>query len=215
MHGFFRRLSTMGQCVENVFNYIPPDFCGIPDKETRKNTEIAIQSFVFNVSGALDNLAWVWVEEAAIQKPNGKPLGRWEVGLNDKCKIVRSSFSPAFQERLGEFDKWYEVHLEFRHALAHRIPLYIPPFCIDPKNMDEFNSLESQKHQAFKRVDVEAYERAEAEQMELAHFQPSISHSVIENSRSIAFHAQLIADFNTVDDIRMRMFGEIKNLHAA
>lgn len=209
-HGFVRRMTTISRCVQNVFELIPPDFDRIPDTDTRKNTEVSIQSFVFNISGALDNLAWVWVEETGLRRENGQPLRRNEVGLHSQCRLVRASFSEEFQQRLQEFDAWYEVHLSFRHALAHRIPLYIPPYCIDPGNAAEYRRWEEVKTDALRQINVDAYERAEAAQEALAHFQPSMTHSITENVGNIAFHAQMIADFNTVDDVKIWLLRDIE-----
>ena len=207
--GFMRRMTTVGRCVQRVYELIPPDTVAVPEQDTRKDTEIAIQSFVFNVFGALDNLAWVWVSEAGISRENGQPLRRHEVGLHQRCRVVRESFSADFQRRLIEFDAWYEVLLNFRHALAHRIPLYIPPFCVDPDNAEDYGRLEEEKNAALLRVDVAEYERLEAAQMLLVHFMPFITYSITEDPGRIAFHGQLIADFNTVDDLRVRLMDEV------
>ena len=212
-NGYTRRLTTIARCVENVFRLLPPDYEAIPSKELLKDTEISIQSFTFNLFGAVDNLAWIWVEESELRKANGKKLAKPQIGFNSRCELVRNSLSPEFRARLAEFDEWY-AHLEdFRHTLAHRIPLYIPPYCVDPKNKDLFEELERDKSRAVWDINLPAYKKAEAAQAELSHFQPFITHSISEQAGRVPFHAQLIADFNTLDDISDWLFREIIELH--
>jgi hypothetical protein len=62
-HGYTRRLKVMVRCIDNVFRMIPPDRVGLPSRDELLDATINIQSFVFNVFGSIDNLAWIWVPE--------------------------------------------------------------------------------------------------------------------------------------------------------
>jgi hypothetical protein len=97
----------------------------------------------------------------------------------------------------------------FRHALAHRIPLYIPPFTVDPLKADEYRSFDELKAKAVRRLDFVEHERLSSEQMKLAKFSPMYCHSFSEQSPQVAFHAQLLADFNTVHALGQRMIVEL------
>src|SRR5712671_1522714 len=90
-------------------------------------TVICIQAFTFNAFACLDNLAWIWVCEKKLTTEQGDPIPAGKVGLGKKCKLVRRSLPADIRKYLKSLDAWFD-HLEnFRHALAHRIPLYIPP----------------------------------------------------------------------------------------
>tara|TARA_R110000787_G_scaffold1497_6_gene6261 strand:- start:31356 stop:31796 length:441 start_codon:yes stop_codon:yes gene_type:complete len=136
---------------------------------------------------------------------NGSDLPNVYVGLREKNKLVRASFRPEFREYLKSIDKWIGNLEDFRHALAHRIPLYIPPYCIPEDNRDAYEHLEKQKFQCSSAE----WERLDAEQMELCHFAPIMQHSFGEKSRPIVFHAQVIADFNTIIELGLKILEEL------
>jgi hypothetical protein len=46
---------------------------------------------------------------------------------------VRTSLSQEFQDYLKALEAWHLADL--RQALAHRIPLYIPPYVIERKDL--------------------------------------------------------------------------------
>ena len=41
--------------------------------------------------------------------------------------------------------------LDYRHALAHRIPLYVAPYTLNPVKLDEHNELERRKDEAHRQ----------------------------------------------------------------
>lgn len=61
--GFPRRLKVMARCINNVFEAIPPERTELPSRDELTDATINIQSFIFNVYGAIDNLAWIWMAE--------------------------------------------------------------------------------------------------------------------------------------------------------
>ena len=75
------------------------------------------------------------------------PTGRSAFGNRG----YRESFSAEFQAYLQELDAWFGQLENFRHALAHRIPLYIPPYIIDPKNEQAYRELEAGMNAALAR----------------------------------------------------------------
>ncbi len=210
MHGFVRRLKTLVRCIENVFTILPPERTALPTANELADAVINIQAFVFNVFGSIDNLAWIWVQERSITNPDGTPLNRTRVGLTAKNEIVRASFSKEFRDYLVGLDEWI-CHLEdFRHALAHRIPLYIPPSVISTNDEGTYRELEVRKSDAFQKHDFAEYERLTAAQDALGKFMPWMTHSFEEKAKPVVFHAQLLADFNTVDELGLKMLAELK-----
>jgi len=210
-HGFSRRVSTSARCIDNVFNIFPPDRIELPTHDELHDATINIQAFVFNVFGSIDDLAWIWVCENNLKTPDGDPIPNREVGLQKKNKLVRGSLSTGFRTYLESLDKeWFPILENFRHALAHRIPLYIPPYIVQDKNVKKYHELETLRWEVLLKGDVDESKRLSVEQKKLCVFRPWITHSIDEKAKHIVFHAQMLADFKTVDELGQKMLEEMK-----
>jgi hypothetical protein len=204
-HGFSRRIRTLTHCIENVFNRLPPDDDAIPTTEACIDAAAYVQAFLFNVFGALDNLAWTWVQEKDIKNQDGGQLKETRVGLGKKYRDVRRTFSPQFRGYLDGHQDWFKHLADFRHALAHRIPLYIPRYAI--VNHKEYADLQAQKGAVVGHP--HEFDRLTQEQMKHIQFQPVMVHSFSEKSSRIVFHPQLLSDFAMVEDIGRKMLVEL------
>jgi hypothetical protein len=202
LHGFLRRLGTLQRCIDNVYSLYAPDRSDIPSREACVDLAINLQSFIFNVFGCLDNLAWIWVTEKQLKTAKGKPLAGSLVGF--RMDVVLSSYSTEFRAYLDQLNDWFEYLENYRHALAHRIPIYVPPFVVNPANESLYNNLENQKNEAAKSRDFQKYDRLDAEQEKLGKFDPVMTHSFNEAARPVVFHIQMLADWNTVVEIAER-----------
>jgi hypothetical protein len=100
-YGFARRLGTVVRCIDRVFEILPPTRGDIPCRDEVVDATINVQAFVFNVFGSIDNLAWIWVEEKALNIPKKR------VGLS-KNAAVRGTLSLEFQEYLMELNPWFD-----------------------------------------------------------------------------------------------------------
>jgi len=198
--GFMRRLKTMSYCIRNVFELLPPDLDVIPSEEDRDDALINIQAFLFNVFGSVDNLAWMWVKETNLKK-NGKEPSKNQIGLRSGNKIVRESLPKNLEDHLKGLEAWFEYLENFRHALAHRVPPYIPPHIVPPDKEAAYLQLEEAINAAINVGDIEKHDRLRHEQEALAFFRPWILHSFIEKTKPIVFHAQLLVDFKTVFEL--------------
>jgi hypothetical protein len=207
LHGFSRRLGNLIRSINLVFDWLPPELDEIPERDTVVDATIVIQSFVLNTFGCLDNLAWIFVHEKGVTKPDGLPLDPQGVSLG--AKAVRARFSKEFKAYIDSRDDWFKGIKDFRDALAHRIPLYIPPFIVTPDVVDDYNRLERESGEAMRAGKLEEYDRLQAEQKKLGRFRPWMAHSRTENAPSIVFHPQLVADFNTVDEFGRKMLEEL------
>lgn len=205
-HGFVRRMGTLMRCVDNVFSLIPMNTEKVPDKNVLHDAQINIQTFFANVYGCVDNLAWVWTYEKGLDKK----IRRNSVGLRAKHNDVRSKLSADFQDYLVSLDAWLDYIIEYRDALAHRIPVYVPPGGVPARHVDAYNTLERGIQEAlYVRGDAYEYEQLLAEQNKLLVFQPLISHSITETTAHYAFHVQMVVDFMTVDDMGNKMLEEL------
>jgi hypothetical protein len=207
IHGFSRRLQMLVHCVTRTFEILPPDLEAPPTSQDRSNAEVNIQAFVFNALGCIDNLAWIWVSERNVTQDDGSTIPNTWVGLTKRNRLVRSSLSPAFRKYLTSREQWFG-HLEnFRHALAHRIPLYIPPYVILNSDEAAYKELEGRMMRATTRLE---YDRLSSEQKALAKFRPCMMHSFGESARPIVFHPQLLADLKTIDELGWKMLEELR-----
>jgi hypothetical protein len=208
VHGFARRLNTLARCLQNVFDVIPPELEGVPTVDDAKDAAIQVQAFVINVFGALDNLAWMWVLERDLKKSNGLEIPPEWIGLRPPDTFVRKSFSPDFQAYLESIADWFEYQEGYRHALAHQIPLYIPPFAVDPKNASHFNELEAAITRAIVTRDFDGADALRKERDSLKFFRPFIVHSW-GRATPMPFHMQMIADFATIEAVSLKVLGEL------
>jgi hypothetical protein len=205
--GFMRRVGTLRRCIENAFSLVPPETEAIPNRHVLNDAQINVQAFFANVYGCLDNLAWVWVYERGLE---GK-IQRNRVGLRVQNTEMRLAFSEAFQEFLRSRDVWMEHVIEYRDALAHRIPLYIPPGGVPTRNVDAYNDLARRMSEAlYVEGNPSEYKRLSTEQEKLLVFQPMITHSITETTARFPFHAQMITDFLTVEEFGYKILDELK-----
>ncbi len=207
--GFSRRLKTLVRCIDKIFEILPPDRIELPTSEQLSDAAINIQAFVINVFGCTDNLAWIWVREKRLRKNDGSPIPRSWVGLRKQNEYVRGTFSPKFQVYLEGLNGWFDNLENFRHALAHRIPLYIPPYVVPEDKLAAYRELGKQMTEAFNRQDIAEHERLSTEQEALATFMPYMTHSFEEEAKNVVFHAQLLADFNTIDELGKNLLEEL------
>lgn len=208
-HGFLRRLKTLVRCIERVYELCPLDMPDLPDHERLTDICIHLQSSVFNVYGSIDNLAWILVMETGLTLDNGKPIPANHVGLRKTNKSVRRSLSPVFQSYLEGLEDWFDSLESFRHALAHRIPLYVPPYMMLEENLETYDELQVSKRIALKYHEFETHEELSAQQDALGFFRPVMAHSLKEDGRQVYFHAQILADFNTVEELGGKVLEEL------
>lgn len=210
--GFGRRLGLLVQCINRVFEILPPDREKMPSREDVIDATVYIQAFTFNTIGCCDNLAWVWVLEKTVLLNDGTllELQPKKVGLARNYVDLRRSFSQTFISYLDSLEPWFTHIKEFRDALAHRIPLYIPPYTLAPDHLEEYERLGAAANEAARLRDFAEYDRLTAEQDALGRFQPWVTHSLDEDAPLVAFHFQLLTDFNTIDEIGRKLLEEME-----
>lgn len=210
--GFTRRLGTLLRCIDNVFRMLPPEREDIPDSDELEDAAINLQAFVVNAFGCCDNLAWIWVLECPVRRDDGRPLPRSHVGFRRENVAVRASVSPGFRDYLDTLEEWLSNLTDYRDALAHRIPLYIPPYVIAVENEAALQELQRTLEIALRANDTDAYERARAEQKALGRFRPWMKHSWIDESREIEFHQQMLHDFSSIAELAYRLGEELESV---
>jgi hypothetical protein len=209
VHGFLRRVNMLARCCGNIFTLLPPDRRDLPSDEDRHDAEINLHAFVANVFGATDNLAWIWVVDKTVRKANGAELSPTQVGLRPGNEVVRASLTTPYLEVLREHDRWFAYLETLRHALAHRIPSYIPPFVITEANADKYEEARRQQQAALLRGDLAEHGRLRNEIEAMVSFQPWLQSAGEEGIKPIIFHAQLLADFMTIHQLGLKLLEQL------
>jgi len=99
---------------------------------------------------------------------------------------------------------WHERYSQnFRDALAHRIPLYVPPFGLTPSAAQRYQELEKEIIEQMRNRDRERLKALITEQEGLGTVVPSFGHSFSDfDSPGIFYiHPQIIADAMTVIEL--------------
>lgn len=163
--GAGRRFRILYQCILNIFKILPPTRVDLLEDDEVSETSINLHAFYVDLFGLLDNTAWVF----AFEKGLSSQLRRTSIGLYSS--ELQKYFSKDFSDFLNSdtMKNWHNNHLKiFRDALAHRIPLYVPPYVQD---------------------------RTTGENFLWPAFSQSLDPS--EQGNVMYLHPQLLADFNT------------------
>lgn len=208
-HGLARRLDMLSRCVERVYESLPPDQTDIPEPDAVVEATAHIQAFVMNAFGACDNLAWLWVLERGVAQPNGNPLLPKQIGLGERYPRVRQSLTPELHDLLVARQNWFDHLTDFRDALAHRIPLYIPPFMVDPAYGGKYAELDAAAGQALHAGDLATYAALTADRDALRHFSPLMTHTLDPDAKLVVFHVQLLADLATIIELAAAFLAEL------
>jgi hypothetical protein len=197
-HGVGRRLNVLQHTIANVFGRFPPSTEEMLDRETLINVQINLQAFFINLIGVFDNWAWCFVHLHQLEAHVG---GRLSV---DMFKNQIQQFLPQALRRhlLSEtIVRWHSQYLKnYRDALAHRIPLYIPPATLTPAEQDQYNVLELKRLSLAKACQWQQCDEVIAEQDALGRPCFAFLHSASEDGalRPILIHPQMLSDASTV-----------------
>lgn len=193
--GAMRRLSLVAQTIITIYQAIPPETELPPEKESIDIAVICLHANIINIFGLLDCLAHVWVSELDCRGKGGQRLRRIDIGLDKES--TRPCLSQEFRDLLDGRKEWFRYLKGYRDSLAHRVPPYIPPHLLDPRNAAEYQEVEGRLTIA---RDNNERERLERRLRDLSHFKAIMLFDVGE-LREVFFHAQLVADFLTVEEI--------------
>jgi len=202
--GFARRVDSLAHCIDVVYRSVPPDLDCIPERGCLVEAAVNIQAFVVNVAGCCDNLAWTWAFEVQAKQPDGNPLQQRQIGLISEFGHLWRTIPRDLRALLTTRRTWFKHVKDFRDSLAHRIPLYIPPYTVSPDDLNEYGRLERESWAALVAGDIDLHEALLEQQEKMKRFLPFIVHSYADGSPTAVFHAQLLADFHTVEELGQR-----------
>jgi hypothetical protein len=211
MQGVGRRLSTLARCIENIFHIFPLGQTELLTREELTDLVINLHAFFVNISGLLDNLGWVFVFERDLvgNLKDGK-LERKDIGLFNRKTQTHLPGALRMYLQSDDLCAWYtDYSKNYRDALAHRIPLYVPPSILNGADQERYRELETKKQSLdfSKGENLGMYDDMLKQQKRLGQASPFFAHSVGEEGRPVFLHAQVIADYATIEEV-VNMFCE-------
>jgi len=198
LHGVARRVSVLGRAIDNIFGDFPLDTNRPLKRKVLADIEINLHAFVINLYGIFDNWAWAFVFRHNLEAYIG---GRRGVGLFNRS--TTKYLPPPLRDYLSSetITKWREDYLKsFRDALAHRIPLYIPPAEFTPEEGARYNLLENEKMDLIRAKELGRLEVLNREQENIGCPSFTFLHAFEENEqpKRVLFHPQMLCDAATV-----------------
>lgn len=194
LHGAARRVLVLLRSVENIFSLFPPTLERPLNHEELSDVQINLHAFMINLYGVWDNWAWAFVHRHGLLSAISDYRN---VGLfNQKTQ----KFLPSILKEYLVAEtmvSWHTKYLkEYRDALAHRIPLYIPPANFTPEEWEQYKRLEDEKWGCIKSMRWKRLDALWAEQENIGRpwFAFLHSSSKEEGSNSIALHTQILCD---------------------
>jgi hypothetical protein len=96
---------------------------------------------------------------------------------------------------------WHEQYLtNYRDALSHRIPLYVPPQILNTEQKNQLAQIDQEIINCYKSHDFNALDKLRKQQRNIGTVCPIFVHDSSEN-KEVLLHPQLMADFNTIEEI--------------
>lgn len=203
-HGFLRRLKTIKNCIQDIFIIYPPERDELLTDDERHTLEVSAQAIVIHTFGCLDDLAWIYKEEKNII------INKLCVSLfNDKFqKLIVNEPLINFLNK-EKIKSWFENTCKTnRDAIAHRIPIYIPPAQILTENIKRYNEIEKMLGT---ETDLKKCQKLYEEQDNLSIICPIYRHSIGENAPLLYLHQQLVDDARTVFLIAEMFFNALNS----
>ena len=199
--GLGRRLYMMESSRGFIREKLGPNRRQMLERYLAIEVNVHVNSFYSNLAGSLDNLAWTLFYEFQLQRNPDEDTNEHR----RYCGLFKTQFltdleahKPELVAKLEKYVDWRRNVSKFRDPGAHRIPLYVPPGIVDPKDQERFSQLYSKAftHAAANRGRMDWSLMAEAD--DLAKFQDVMVLSGTEELRTFHFTAQLAQDYETL-----------------
>ncbi len=197
LNGVGRRLRILRRGINNVFRLFPPSAVEPIETDYLDDALISLHAFVINLYGLLDNLAWAFVWRHGLEKV----VPRRQVGMF--AEQTQRHLPDPLRTYFGspKMTRWHNEYLKgYRDALAHRIPLYIPPANYSPNDAKRHEAIERERLDAIRAREWQKVEALREEQDRLGTPSAIFVHSFIGDDRSqpLHLHPQMISDAVTV-----------------
>lgn len=203
LHGVSRRMFLVYRCVESIFDLFPPDRIKILKSNDRFDVEINLHAFMINIYGIIENIGLALAHENnLVGEKSQQNVHPKAINLFDRR--FRRLLNPHLCAylRKDSITQWYNQYAKnYRDALAHRIPPYVPPSTLNEEQEHKYQSLEQEIRRLHENGDYERIEERQNEQISLGRSNPLFVHSFSEKATPVYLHPQLIDDFGTVEEL--------------
>ncbi|WP_454752129.1 hypothetical protein [Cupriavidus necator] len=198
-HGAGRRVTVLIRAMENLFRLFPPHTKNPLRVEDLADVQINLHAFFINLYGVFENLAWAFVLRHDLEAKIGNRLN---IGLFN-TKTNRYFAAPLRDYVCSQLMvTWRDNYLKsYRDALAHRIPLYVPPWVVTSvEDAAKLQQLEQRRYELIQAMDFDGVDAVIAECDTLKRvaltFVPSLSN--IPKERPVYLHPQIVSDCMTL-----------------
>lgn len=198
VYGVARRIRVLRRSIEKVFLLLPPSAQHPVPCDSLDDVQINLHAFFINLSGIFDNWAWAYVFRHDLEAKIGD---RRNVGLFNKA--TQSHLPHMLREYLEskETTVWHGDYLKsFRDALAHRIPLYVPPALYTLEDSNLYNHLEKEKVDCIKTLRFARLQEIEWEQPAIGDPCLFFMHSFADSQvpTQVYLHPQMLSDARSI-----------------
>ena len=201
-HGVGRRLEMLKRSLDNIFRLFPVRRVRILKRQNRLNVEVSLHAFLINVYGILENLALALAyENDLIGTKQVNKVHPGQANLFDRR--FQKLLHPTFVAYLsGQMTDWYEQYAkDYRDALAHRIPPYVPPSGLKKRQERRFADIEKELQSLTYERDLDKIAALRNEEESLGTAFAVFVHSFSEKARLVRLHPQLLTDFLTIEEV--------------
>ena len=146
LHGVARRLGILTRCVHNVFTIFPIERTERLELDALTDLDINLHAFFVNISGLFDNVGWAFaIENNLVGTSKEGKLERHDIGIFNRKTQVHFPDKLRTYLNSQQILNWYSTYSKnYRDALAHRIPMYVPPFVLNEEEQTRYLALEEQ-----------------------------------------------------------------------
>ncbi|MCH7939666.1 MAG: hypothetical protein IID13_07965, partial [Candidatus Marinimicrobia bacterium] len=154
--GFLRRLFQINSALEEVRRLTEAQSSEPLSHETSTLLDIYLGSYYINLSGALDNLAWMLAWEFQLTDT----LSESDFAARRFCNLFREAFITALATNYPDLASyladepirnWYSEIRNLRDPIAHRIPLLFVKGTLDEAEGIEYQKAYERRDEAIKR----------------------------------------------------------------
>lgn len=204
--GVGRRLNVIQLSLDKIYELFPPSRAKPLSKDALNEVQVYLHAFVINLSGIFDCWAWAFVLRHGLLAQVGGPKHVGMFLTRTQRFLPPALFSYVTTEPIKS---WHQDYLKsYRDALAHRIPLYIPPSIYSPADAQRRQELDAQIGEHFKAGDVSAAGHLMDEQGQLGEACPVFLQELSSDpsSKPVWLHPQLNSDAATVVEFGNRFY---------
>ncbi|MCX5813612.1 MAG: hypothetical protein NT178_13860 [Proteobacteria bacterium] len=200
-YGVVRRIYIIKRCLNNFERISPPEKNEYLDDDLRSDLTLFLHAFLLHISGGIDNLAWVWFYTQKIDEKTDPEKFKGNINLFNKK--FQKYLHKDIIDKCSEFNTWYNYLKNYRDPIAHRVPPYIIPYTVDPKNETEHRMLIVHLNSV---IDEEDKINIQKKLNLLRDYEPRYLHSFIQDKEIVRFHPQAIVDTRTFCELAKSVF---------